>query len=145
MKGRLLWIVVGVATVLVSVTVTALVATRLGARPGAAAEAAAGGGAELGPLVVLPRFITNLADPGTAVDVTFAIAAVDSAAVARVEAAKTALRDPILGVVRNQRAVDLVGAGGKDRLVGLVRQAVEEQLGPGVVQRVLVVDLVTQP
>lgn len=103
------------------------------------------GGLVEGKEIALPKFVTNLADPGAAVDVTFVLVVRSDKDAARVERAKNQLRDGILGLLRTRRAADLTGPGGKDRLAELVLQRANELLGSGTVTRVLVPDMVTQP
>lgn len=98
-----------------------------------------------GKEVALPKFVTNLADTGGAVDVTFVLVVRSEKDAAKVEKAKNQLRDAILGLLRTKRVAELTGPGGKDKLAESVATRVNDLLGSGMIAKVLVPDMVTQP
>lgn len=148
MKRTLLW-VGGILGALLLVGALAVgVSVMFFGQAGVEAEepaAAAGPALPEGPQVPLAKFVTNLAEPGTAIDVSFALVLADEKQVAQIDKQKLLLRDAILGVIRATRPAEVTGPEGKDRLAAAVMARISEILGPGVVQQVLVTDLVTQP
>lgn len=146
-KARFGWILAGLVglglVAGVAAGVAAMVAQRQAGGAGASQRPAARAGE--GREVSLGEFTTNLAERGSAVQVTFVLIVPGEKEAARVEAARSELRDAVLGLLRDTRAADLSGAQGKDRLARSVLARVNQVLGEPVVNRVLVTDIVAQP
>lgn len=156
MKVKLIYVaagLLGVALIALVASAVALLAVRamlpspvlaVGA-PDRGGYVAGSGGLVQGKEVALPKFVTNLADPGAAVDVTFVLVVRTEKDAQRVQEVKNQLRDTILGVLRAKKAAELTGPNGKDSLARDIQARANELLGSGTVTRVLVADLVTQP
>lgn len=150
MRATVLWSVAGVLALLLAGGVGYGVSRMMIASAQPAGAAGIGGNLPhsslpAGPVVSLPKFVTNLSESGTAIDVTFALVLTREEDVATVETHKLLLRDQILGVIRSKKAADVQALAGKEGLAADVLAAVQEVLGPEVVRQVLVTDMVTQP
>lgn len=121
----------------------AVVGRQAGGNAPAAAQSAPKPGE--GREVSLGQFTTNLAERGAAVQISFVFLVAGEKEAARVEAAKSELRDAILGLLRDKKSADLAGAQGKDRLAAEVRARANEVLGEPIVSRVLITEMLAQP
>lgn len=111
------------------------------AAPAPAPDAAA----DPGPVVKLPRFVTDLADRDRQrfVDVTLSIKVRDEQAARTAEELMPQVRDAVLGHLRGRTAAELAGAAGKDRLAEALTELLNGKL-PGGVRRVYITDLLVQ-
>lgn len=146
LKGRFAWILGGLVLLVVAAGVAAGVAMAVvGRQGGGNTPAAAGSKPGEGREVSLGQFTTNLAERGAAVQISFVFLVAGEKEAARVEAAKSELRDAVLGLLREKKPADLAGAQGKDRLAREVQARVNEVLGGPVVSRVLITEMLAQP
>lgn len=148
LKGRFAWILGGIAILALAAGIAAGVAVAVVRRQGGESAPVAGQ-AELKPgegrEVSLGQFTTNLAERGAAVQISFVLLVPGEKEAARVEAAKSELRDAVLGLLRDKKPSDLAGAGGKDRLAREIQARANEVLGEPIVSRVLITEMLAQP
>lgn len=148
MRRAWLWIGGGVVALAVLATAAVLVVRWLAGPPTPSqAEAAQ---TETAPRpkgleVKLDKFVTNLNEPGTAIDITLVLVVPGKDEAAQVEEMKFPLRAALIGVLRGLSSRELVGPQGQALVAARALERANQVLGADTVIEVLVTDMVTQP
>ncbi|MCG0237980.1 MAG: flagellar basal body-associated FliL family protein [Firmicutes bacterium] len=149
MRKALLWLTGGLAAVALVAAVTVVtvrvVLSTMNGSPAAAGAPAEGAEGPRGQEVPLEKFVTNLKDPGTAVDVTLVLVVPGKKEAARVAAMESRLRSALIGMLRGLTSRDLAGPEGQALVAARALETANKVLGSGTVIEVLVTHMVTQP